>query len=150
MCVFARGNNKKAREVGLSQWEDTLKGQAKEASDAADKLQADRLAREGKFRELSEAAAAEERRLEELRSGLEQKEKALAAREANIAEMEAGREARAAELETVRDRLALLEKGLEGQRADLARRKVCVLNLINRCKSLLHVGDLGEVFVGVF
>lgn len=108
----------------MSQWEDVLKGQAKEASEGASKLRADRLSQEKKLRERSEGVEAEEQRVGEVRAELEEREKALVGREAELAELEAGREARAAELEGVRDRLALLEKGLEGQRADLARRKV--------------------------
>ena len=107
VCMF------QAREEGLSQWEDVLKGQAKEASEGIDNL-----------KERSEAVEAEERRAEEAKAEFEEREKAILSREAELAEMEAGREARAAELEAVRDRLALVEKGLEGQRADLARRRV--------------------------
>lgn len=113
-----------AREEGLSQWEDVLKGQAKETSEGASKLEADRLSQEKRLSESSEALEAEERRMQEVRSGLEEREEALSSREAEVAEMEAGRETRDAELEGVRDRLALLEKGLEAQRADLVRRKV--------------------------
>lgn len=108
----------------MSQWEDVLKGQAKEASEGASKLRADQASQEKKIRERSEAVEAEERRAEKARKELEGREEALGGREAELAELEAGREARAADLEGVRDRLALLEKGLEGQRADLAKRKV--------------------------
>lgn len=121
-----------AREHGLSQWEDVLKGQAKEASEGIAKLRADRASQERNLRERSEAVEAEERRAEEARVELEEREKAVAARDAELAELEAGREARAAELEGVRDRLALLEKGLEAQRADLATRKVLVYLLYHR------------------
>lgn len=139
-----------AREEGLSQWEDVLKGQAKEASEGTSTLEADRLSQEVIFQERSEAVEAEERRVEEARLGLEEREKALVGREAELAELEAGREERAAELERVRDRLSLLEKGVEGQRADLARRKVkppyesCRVVVCNRSRVCTRVDFLSS------
>lgn len=117
-------NPTQAREEGLSQWEGVLKGQAKETSETAEALEADRLSLEKQIQERSAALEADERRLVEENSALGQRKKAIADREAELRDLEGGREARSAELERVRDRLAGVEKGLETERVDIARRKV--------------------------
>lgn len=114
----------KAREEGLSQWEEVLKGQAKEANQGASKVEADLAAQENSLRERSDALEAEQRKVDEARLGLEEREKAVADREVELAGLEEGREARFMELERVREKLALMEKGLETERVDLGERKV--------------------------
>ena len=114
----------KAREEGLSQWEDVLKGQANEANQGASKAEADLASQQNSLRERSAALEAEQRKAEGVRSGLEEREKAVAGREVEISGLEEGREARFMELERVKEKLSLLEKGLETERVDLGQRKV--------------------------